>query len=818
MTASIPRIIHQTWRDSEVPEKWLEFQRSWRRHHPEWEYRFWTDLELRRLIQESYPWFLSIYDNYPEAIQRVDAARCFLMHRIGGVYADLDFECLRPMGPLLDRRELVLGFEPEAHTSKPVVAASGFERVVCNAFLASRPGHPFWERFFLRLVGAHRIPGPLLSTGPFLLTETLTEALRCDPSLREASITCLGSELLYPGTSEDAKEGRLRDPKWRASNCGEAYAIHHWSGSWIRQILQNEQTGELATESDPTWAPVTVVSRGRPTLTGECRLDASEGALQPAGNPPPRVSCLMVTRAGRLACAKRAIACFLAQSYPEKELVIVDDSADDSEVESLRRHLADLGDPRLVHARFDSRLGPSLGPGPGSGPETKPALGALRNFAVSRATGDYVMQWDDDDLYHPRRIELQLAALRATGSDACLLSRWRIWWPAKRRLAVSKRRGWEGSVLCARAKLPLYDAEKRRGEDTAPILRLASREKVAFLDAPWLYTYLAHGENTTPEGDLERHWAQATQFHFGQDYARRMRALASELPEPVRGELLSGLTAEKSTEEPNSNVVLPSLPKSEGRDSSGEKPSVLILTPVKDGLPFIESYFAALERLDYPAHRISLALLEGDSVDGTLEALSKRLEASRGRYARAELHKRDFWYRPSGSRSDAPKQLQRRSILARSRNLLLSRSLRDEDWVLWLDFDVVDYPADVIDRLLAHGKEIVVPHCVFAPGGRTFDLNTFVRTEKDGDCSLMQPERGSGRRYLEDLRDRELVEVDAVGGTMLLVKADLHREGLIFPVTPYKKHIETEGLSFLARDQGVSSWGDPRLEVIHANR
>lgn len=32
----IPKIIHQSWKTAEVPEKFLDWQRSWRKNHPEW--------------------------------------------------------------------------------------------------------------------------------------------------------------------------------------------------------------------------------------------------------------------------------------------------------------------------------------------------------------------------------------------------------------------------------------------------------------------------------------------------------------------------------------------------------------------------------------------------------------------------------------------------------------------------------------------------------------------------------------------------------------------------------------------------------------
>jgi hypothetical protein len=114
-------------------------------------------------------------------------------------------------------------------------------------------------------------------------------------------------------------------------------------------------------------------------------------------------------------------------------------------------------------------------------------------------------------------------------------------------------------------------------------------------------------------------------------------------------------------------------------------------------------------------------------------------------------------------------------------------------------------------------------HCLSARTGETFDLNTFVlkpgaerldwsRWLVDG---LLQPPKGYGRLYLSDLRDRELVEVDGVGGTMLLVRAELHREGLVFPAAPWRGLIETEVLAAMARDMGVASWGLPNLEVFH---
>jgi hypothetical protein len=185
------------------------------------------------------------------------------------------------------------------------------------------------------------------------------------------------------------------------------------------------------------------------------------------------------------------------------------------------------------------------------------------------------------------------------------------------------------------------------------------------------------------------------------------------------------------------------------------------------------------------------------------------------------VHKVDFGFHPAGPRWAMEIQRKRREILARSRNRLMQCSLEDEDWVLWLDVDVVRYPADVIERLLATGKDIVVPHCV-GRDGRTFDLNTFCVTDEQYDVAshvvdgILQPPQGLGRRYLAEMGDRDLTRVDSVGGSMLLVRADHHRDGLIFPAYSHRLHIETEGLAMMAADMGLHCWAVPRLVIEHA--
>jgi hypothetical protein len=251
---------------------------------------------------------------------------------------------------------------------------------------------------------------------------------------------------------------------------------------------------------------------------------------------------------------------------------------------------------------------------------------------------------------------------------------------------------------------------------------------------------------------------------------------------------------------------------------------VLVLTPAKQAAPHLDAYLDRLASLKYPRELISLGLLEGDSTDRTYELIVERLGQLEDRYRRVTLVRWDAGFRiPDGvPRWAPPFQLPRRVVLAKARNRLLMAALRDEEWVLWLDVDVVDYPPDVIDRLLAADKDIVTPHCVVSAGGQTFDWNAW---------------REKGRVRMDALRGGpDLVRLDAVGGTMLLVRAELHREGLVFP--PYLHgaqsrfardpspftggrgvgEVETEGFGIMAKDMGYECWGMPNLEIVHRNQ
>ncbi|HLK23192.1 MAG TPA: glycosyltransferase [Caulobacteraceae bacterium] len=714
----IPRTVHQLWKTADVPARFTALRETWRRHNPGWTIRLWTDRDLEDLVARRYPELLATFRGYAAPICRADLGRYLVLESFGGVYADLDHECLKPLELLLDGHELVVGFEPQANLTPAVAAASGLSRLICPTFIASAPGHPFWAHVRQRVAAAVDQSRVLDQTGTFLFTRAV------ESYAGPAPLDVLEPGVLYPFSKDECWDGQVFELEIFERLTRDAYTAHYWDGAW--------------------WERAATPLDGLPwTLRGQ----ASDGP--PAAYPEDRrrlkVSCITACD-GWSPALDLAIQSYLRQTHDNAELLIVTERVD----RVLAERLATYG-----------RRG------------VKAARGARE------ASGDLLCSWPAGELQDPSRLEVQLRALTQTGASAAALSRRLCWDVSTRRLVIAAEAREPATVICRR--------------DLWPPDALPPDTRVTVFDLPRLSLALASGET------FESQWRAASARFEGERCDAVLDHLAKRLP----------VDALRHATRPEPRIAPP-----------GE---VLILTPVKNGRASLPRYLELACRLEAGGAPLSIAFMEGDSRDGSLEALHAAAPSLQARFNRVEIYARDDGLSFAGPRWAAEIQRERRGAIARARNRLLDAALRDATaWVLWLDVDLVDHPADLLAQLLATGKDIVVPHCV-RPSGATFDLNTFLFEPGYRDQAadlldgLFQPPRGKGRRYLEDVASESLVKVDSVGGTALLVRAELHRQGLRFPEDSYGGYIETEGLAMMARDRGLGCWALPQLRIVHAD-
>jgi glycosyltransferase involved in cell wall biosynthesis len=128
------------------------------------------------------------------------------------------------------------------------------------------------------------------------------------------------------------------------------------------------------------------------TQTTACREIVSEQlthSLAHSSGAVPLVSVIIPSyNYGRF--VTQAVDGALAQTYPNLEVIVVDDGSTDD----TRQRLEPYGD-RIRYIYQDNR-----------------GLSAARNTGIRHAGGEWIALLDADDLWHPQKIETQLAAIR----------------------------------------------------------------------------------------------------------------------------------------------------------------------------------------------------------------------------------------------------------------------------------------------------------------------------------------------------------------------------------------------------------------------
>lgn len=190
----IPRILHSIWiGDRPLSEEHVRLTDTWRELHPEWEYRLWTERDVPAVPAA---------DLARNIAERADVLRYEILRRHGGVYIDVDVECLRPLDELLDGVQAFAGYEVPGR--------------LCNAVMGGVAHHPALNRLcdvVPQTVGRGHYPE---ATATVLLTRVF------EPMV---DVTLFSPQRFYPYLwDQSPADAEITDA---------TYAVHHWAKSWL---------------------------------------------------------------------------------------------------------------------------------------------------------------------------------------------------------------------------------------------------------------------------------------------------------------------------------------------------------------------------------------------------------------------------------------------------------------------------------------------------------------------------------------------------------------------------------------------------------
>ena len=104
---------------------------------------------------------------------------------------------------------------------------------------------------------------------------------------------------------------------------------------------------------------------------------------------------------------ERTIQSVLAQTYPNYEILVIDDGSSDGTSDVVKKLAA--GDERIRLLQQENQ-----------------GVAAARNYGIKHATGDYIAPLDADDIWFPKKLEKQVGVMRECQPNVGLVYTWSV--------------------------------------------------------------------------------------------------------------------------------------------------------------------------------------------------------------------------------------------------------------------------------------------------------------------------------------------------------------------------------------------------------
>lgn len=226
----VPKIIHQIWYQGEehVPQNYNFYASTWKHYNKDYEYLLWDHEDIEHLISKIFPQYFVFYSSLPEMIQKIDFAKYCIMYAYGGIYIDMDCECLKPIDDLFikSRKKLfVVSLNVDIFEQ---VASNYYNTLYNNGWFASSQKNVLWK-----MVMKHIVKQPIQrqwyeTNIGYIFRTTGPKAF---------------SEIVNNFSGKEVLEDNLIDPiKWTDyispshidySKYSDSYSIHHYGSKCI---------------------------------------------------------------------------------------------------------------------------------------------------------------------------------------------------------------------------------------------------------------------------------------------------------------------------------------------------------------------------------------------------------------------------------------------------------------------------------------------------------------------------------------------------------------------------------------------------------
>lgn len=199
----LPKIFHQIWLNGKIPEPLYYFSKHMLELHPGWEYKFWNEENMPKLInQES-------FEFYNKVIFKSDVLRYEILYKFGGIYVDFDFLFYKNLEPLISEDYFLVFDVDNVHINNCIMGFSQ-ENPIIKYVIDEVPRVLSLAKKIKD--GRDNLQIGLNSIGPRFLQRTLSKF----PNLK-----FIDRRFTHPFGTKEVVENQLK-------NFPDAYGAHFW--------------------------------------------------------------------------------------------------------------------------------------------------------------------------------------------------------------------------------------------------------------------------------------------------------------------------------------------------------------------------------------------------------------------------------------------------------------------------------------------------------------------------------------------------------------------------------------------------------------
>jgi mannosyltransferase OCH1-like enzyme len=205
----IPKVLHFSVQNP-LSEQAQANKQTWERFHPDWSLHHWDPSSCPSPIE-----YKSIFDTL-DTSQKEGMLRLFHLYELGGLFVDLEFECLKPIDTLLHGSHILVAQEDLYHLSFDLFATVPKNPLILHLL-----------KIFCQDYKAHPVSYEKL--GPIFFTRHL----RLDDRVRVCP-----PQMFHPFAYGQSHSNTER--------LSEAFTIRHWGPSLLPHKLQDLQKKGLS--------------------------------------------------------------------------------------------------------------------------------------------------------------------------------------------------------------------------------------------------------------------------------------------------------------------------------------------------------------------------------------------------------------------------------------------------------------------------------------------------------------------------------------------------------------------------------------------